>query len=143
MTGEAEDTLTQAEREALLSEARSPLFWVGRFIPDEVMIDGERIPLRDLVFRYLSKGEHTEEEVKNAMAFSQRLERRIGEIESKIRYEEMTRSEAEGLLEEMLGLMRAVDELRERAGSAELRRQAMLSRVEEERRWMDFVRRLI
>ncbi len=53
----------------------------------------------------------------------------------------MTRDTAKGMLEEICGLLRAIDELRsaESVEKAEFKKEALMSKVEDARRWQKFV----
>jgi len=141
MGEEPGERLTEDDRRKFLSKIRSTLFWVGRKIPRVEMIDGERVHLQDVVYRYIANDSPTEEEVKGAFSLAMRLQCKVDEIESRIRHEELSLEEGKGLLDHILGLMRAIDELKKRSGrSSELKIQALVCKVDDERRWLDFVR---
>lgn len=140
---EEETLLTPDRRKEMLSRLNSQIYWVGKFIPKEWEIEGERVELRDLVFEYISKSEPSEQEVKAAFIFAKKLAQDVKEMERRLREDDMTVGEAEELLDSILGVQRAIDELRQRAGSAsDVKLKALLSDVADERRWRNFVRDL-
>ncbi|MFP4170395.1 MAG: DUF5788 family protein [Methanomassiliicoccales archaeon] len=133
--------VTPEDRKRCLAKIHSSLFWVGRFIPEEEEVEGEIVPLRDLVFRWIGERDPSDEEIRGALSLASKLECRAREIEDRIKEEDISREEAERLLDHILGLMRAVDELRKRGGEgSEIRLQALTCQVDDERRWLEFVK---
>jgi hypothetical protein len=141
MSEEAQERLTDEDRRKFLAKMRSALFWVGRRIPDREIIDGEKVDLKEVVFRYIANDSPTEEKVKGAISLAMELQCKVDEMEHRLRNDDMTRVEALDLLDRILGLMRAIDELKKRGGRAsEVKLQALVCKVDDERRWLDFVR---
>ncbi len=127
-----------------MSRLNSQIYWVGKFIPKEWKIEGEKVRLRDLVFEYISKTDPTEQEMKDAFVFAKKLAQQVNEMERRLKEDEMTVREAKELLDSILGVQRAIDELRERSGSAsDVKLKALMSSVDDERRWREFVKDLM
>lgn len=140
-TNSGENKISARDRAKMLAMIRSPLFWVGRTIPEKEIIDGEKIELRKTVFRYISKEKPSPDEVGGALALAKKLELKARELEDRLKNEALTRTEAERILDHILGLKRAADELRKRSGGgADIGSAARTASVEDHRRWRDFVR---
>ncbi|MFP4546087.1 MAG: DUF5788 family protein [Methanomassiliicoccales archaeon] len=136
--------VTPEDRKRYLAKIHSSLFWVGRFIPEEEEVEGKTVPLRDLIFRWIGERDRSDEEIRGALSLASKLECKAREMEDRIKEEDISREEAERLLDHILGLMRAVNELRKRGGEgSEIRLQALTHQVDDQRRWLEFVKGLI
>lgn len=112
-------------------------------IPEQEEIEGKRIPLRDVVYRYKAEETPTSEEIEGALALANVLQNRAEGLENVIRTEDMSRSRATELEEHVRGLLKASDALRHLRGDAlEIKARALDSKVADERRWLEFVRRI-
>lgn len=142
LTEEGDRCLTKKERERILSRIHSLLFWVGEMIPDSYEIDGKMVPLREIIFKIITDTDVTEQDISDAKKLAvvleseaRRLEREIVEDDS------LSRKDAHTLLDEVLGLLRAVDELRGLdKEQAEFKKKAIMKKVDDERRWLNFVK---
>jgi len=122
--------LTEEDRRKILSRIHSLLFWLGKFIPEEELLEGEKVPLRDVIFRYIMKENPSPEEVQGARQLEKQLQGGI-----------LTKGEAHAILDEICGLLRAVDDIRKsRGANAPIKVKAMMNRVQDERRWLSFVK---
>lgn len=134
-------SLTESDRRKLLSKIHSTLFWVGRQIPEEEEVEGEKVNLKDVVFRYIANENPSLQEMEGAYLLARRLQCKVDNMESRIKHAELNHEEAKKLLDHTLGLMRAIDELKKRGGpGSEIKLHALLCKVDDERRWLDFVR---
>lgn len=141
MNSEKPIQLTEAERRKLLAKIRSALFWVGRQIPEKEAVDEEVVNLREVVFRYIANDSPSIEEMEGAISLARRLQEKVDEMESQIKHADLTVREANELLDHTLGLMRAIDELRKRGDpESEVKLKALMHKVDDQRRWLDFVR---
>jgi hypothetical protein len=138
------DMLSKYERENLLLKLEKEFAFAGARIPAVVEADGERIPLRDLVFRMSKKrGQLTpaDQEVVDRLVSVVRRKRK--EVVSRISREELTVAEAKDLFGTATGLDRALDALYNaplpEPSLAEASRKAKL---EDGRRWMDLVKKV-
>jgi hypothetical protein len=139
----AEDRISEHDRAQILASLRGPSSWVGGMIPEQEEIEGKRIPLRDVVYRYKAEETPTSEEIEGALALANVLQNRAEGLENVIRTEDMSRSRAKELEEHVRGLLKASDALRHLRGDAlEIKASALDSKVADERRWLEFVRRI-
>ena len=133
--------LSEEDRRRIMARIHSLLFWLGKFIPEEELLEGQRIPLREIVFNFISKAEPSEEEVEDAMSLAEALQRKARALEMELRDKQMSKGEAHMLLDEICGLLRAVDEIRHaKVGEANVKAMALMKRVADEKRWLNFVR---
>jgi hypothetical protein len=96
------------------------------------------------VFRYIAKNNPSLQEMEGAYSLARRLQSKVDDMESQIKHADMTVREAEELLDHTLGLMRAIDELKKRGGpGSDVKLQALLCKVDDQKRWLDFVRSLM
>lgn len=127
----------------ILARIHSPLFWLGRPIPEEVLLEGEKVPLREVIFRYITNENPSPGEIQGALDLADALEVKTGLLERQLSAEPLATGEAHAILDEVLGLLRAVDDIRKARGvEAPFRSTARLDRVKDERRWLDFVRKI-
>jgi hypothetical protein len=135
--------LTRDDRARIISRIHSLLFWVGEMVPQEIEEGGRSIHLRDVVFRYLTNEHPTEEDRRDAAALAELLDRHVLEIESEIKGGDISRAQACSLMDEARSYLRAVDELLSvQAEETEVKRQELMARVEDARRWKHFVERV-
>ncbi|HUL39815.1 MAG TPA: DUF5788 family protein [Methanomassiliicoccales archaeon] len=134
--------LTDQDRAKILARIHSALFWLGKFIPEEEIIEGEKVPLRDIIFNFVSKEHPSDEEVLEALSLADAMQRKARSLETSLKSEgNLTKGQAHMLLDEICGLMRAVDEIRtSRGADAHLKARALMSRVQDEKRWQEFVK---
>jgi hypothetical protein len=134
--------LSPEERQRIVARIRSAFGAVGARIPDIEVIDGERLNLRDLVFDYIGKERPTEKDIERADRLADGLEKKVRELEERLRGDELSERAAVELMREALGVLRALQQLRglrdpDRGAVA---RSAVLNRVDDERRWLDFMK---
>ena len=135
--------LTEVDRRAIISRIHSLLFWVGKFVPQHEIIEGREIDLRDIIFRFVSKEDPTPEDIQGAKDLAERLEKKARELEKVIRVDEVTRADAYRMMDEICGLLRAVDELRNSHGDVALyKKTALMEKVNDQKRWLQFVDQL-
>ena len=134
---------TEVDRRAVISRIHSLLFWVGKFVPQHEIIEGREIDLRDIIFRFVSKEDPTPEDIQGAKDLAERLEKKARELEKEIRVDEVTRADAYRMMDEICGLLRAVDELRNSHGDVALyKKTALMEKVNDQKRWLQFVDQL-
>jgi len=136
--------LSQQERQRILARIRSAFGIVGAHIPDIEVIDGVRVSLGELIFDYIGKRSPTKDEMERADRLADGLERKVVELEGRLRQDQLTERAAVDLMKEALGVLRALQQLRghkdpERQGLAQ---KTVLNRVDDERRWLDFIRKV-
>ena len=137
------ERLSENDRRAIISRIHSLLYWVGMFVPQVEIVNGKRVDLRDVVYQFVSKEDPTLEEAEGARALSDMLEKKARELELEIRERDLTKVHAYQLLDEICGLLRAVDELRNSHGkTAKFKMLALMAKVNDERRWLQFVEQI-
>ena len=137
------ERLSENDRRAIISRIHSLLYWVGMFVPQVEIVNGKRVDLRDVVYQFVSKEDPSLEEVQGARALSDMLDRKARELELEIRERDLTKVHAYQLLDEICGLLRAVDELRNSHGkTAKFKMLALMAKVNDERRWLQFVEQI-
>jgi hypothetical protein len=143
ITGNGSERLSDSERKAIISRIHSLLFWVGKFIPQQEIVKGKEIDLRDVIFQFISKDNPTPEDIQGAKDLADILEKKARDLERQLNDHKVTRANAYLLLDEICGLLRAVDELRNSHGDlAKYQKTALMSKVNDERRWLNFVDQL-
>jgi hypothetical protein len=132
--------LSDGERKAIISRIHSMLFWVGKFIPQHEIIEGRNVDLRDLTFKFVSKEHPSQEEIQSAKELADILENKARELELQIKEHEVSKANAYEMLDEICGLLRAVDDLRNSHGDmAMYKKKALMEKVNDEKRWLQFV----
>src|SRR5512145_2966650 len=96
--------LTEEDRKKILGRLHSLLYWLGKFIPEEELLQGESVPLREVIFRFIMKENPSAEEVQGAMDLAYVLEEKARQLERQLEVEELTKGEAHKLLHETAGL---------------------------------------
>ena len=134
--------LGEEDRKKVLARIHSALYWVGKFVPEEEMLDDRRIPLRDIIYRFISNPDPSEQEIRDALSLADHLEKKARKLEEELKSrEDLTKGGAHMLLDEICGLLRAVDEIRTSdRPEAQLKVKELMSRLDDERRWQEFLK---
>jgi len=136
--------LSPEERHMIVSRIRSAFGAVGAKIPDIEVVDGRRINLKDVVFDYIGKEKPSAEDIDRADRLADALERKVKELEERLHRDQLSERAAVDLMREALGVLRALQQLRglrdpDRGVHA---RKAVMDRVGDERRWLEFVKKV-
>lgn len=133
--------LTGDERARMLSRIHSLVYWVGMLIPEQELLGDSEIDLREVVYNLTNKEKLTPEEVEQVNELIRLLKVKEHDLEKKLEHDPLTRDAAKGILEEVCGLLRAIDELRsvETFEKAEFRKTEVLRKLEDAKRWQNFV----
>ncbi|MFY9605950.1 MAG: DUF5788 family protein [Thermoplasmata archaeon] len=133
--------LTSEERAKMLARIHSLVYWVGMLIPEREILDDSEIDLREVVYNLTSKEKLTPTDIAQVNELIRVLKAKERGLEKSLAHDPMTLDGAKGLLEEICGLLRAVDELRsvETPEKAEFRKRDVLTRIEDAKRWQKFV----
>ena len=135
--------LTEEDRRKILSRLHSLFFWLGKLIPEEELLEGESIPLREVIFRFIMEENPSPIEVQGAMDLADVLEAKARRLEKQLNEGQFTKGEAHILLDEICGLLRAVDDIRKsRGASASIIAKTIITRVQDERRCLSFVKKV-
>ena len=138
---EAWKLLTNEDRAKMLARIHSLVYWVGMLIPEHELLGDSEIDLREVVYNLTNKEELTSEDTAKANELIRLLKEKERSLESRLSRDKMPLDAAKELLEEICGLLRAMDELRsiETPEKAEFRKQEVMSRVEDAKRWQKFL----
>ncbi|NLT37257.1 MAG: hypothetical protein GXX95_03740 [Methanomassiliicoccus sp.] len=133
--------LSREDRDKIVSRIHSLLFWVGEVIPQDIVVGDRKVNLRDIVFDYIVRDSHTEEERREAETLARLLDDKIKEMEREIKHGDVTRAKACGLMNEARSLMRAVDELRSTSEKDDqIKYRELMGKVEDAKRWQEFLK---
>jgi len=133
--------LSREDRDKIVSRIHSLLFWVGEVIPQDIVVGDRKVNLRDIVFDYIVRDSHTEEERREAETLDRLLDDKIKEMEREIKHGDVTRAKACGLMNEARSLMRAVDELRSTSEKDDqIKYRELMGKVEDAKRWQEFLK---
>ena len=137
--------LEPEERRRIHERIHSAFGAVGARMPETIVSGGRRLRLKEAVFSYLDKERLTPEELDAVDALSAALKQKVDELDRDIMTGDISEKCAVDLMKEVLGILRALDHLRslredpKRAGPA---RAALMKRVDDERRWSDFIKQV-
>jgi hypothetical protein len=136
--------LTDDERQRILDRAHSVFSWVGNLIPDKEKFDNTEIELRNVIFKLRTKKGITDDDRELARLLIQKIKGRKGELESKLKNDKMTLAAAKKLLDEISGLVKALNDLHDVELSDELieRKSAIFNRIDDEKRWQKYLKRI-
>ncbi|OGS41518.1 MAG: hypothetical protein A3K67_00950 [Euryarchaeota archaeon RBG_16_62_10] len=138
---DARHLLTPEERAKMIARIHSLVYWVGMLIPERELLGGSEIDLREVVYNLTTKEKLTEEDVAKVNELIRLLKEKARSLETRLSRDPMTVDAAKNLLEEICGLLRAVDELRsvETLEKAELSKAEIMGRIEDAKRWQKFL----
>lgn len=146
-TGQGDDVLdasrllTAEDRARMLSRIHSLVYWVGMLVPEQELLGDSKVDLRETVFKLTTKDSLTAEDMEAADELVRLLRAKERELEKKLTHDPMTVDTANGLLEEICGLLKAMDDLRaaESPDAAQVRKRELMARIEDAKRWQKFV----
>jgi hypothetical protein len=138
---DARRLLSPDDRAKMLARIHSLVYWVGMLIPERELLGDSEIDLREVVYDLTNKDDLTKEDVEKVHELISLLKDKERGLETRLAHDPMNVETAKDLLEETCGLLRAIDELRsvESVEKAEFRKQEVMSRVEDAKRWQKFV----
>ena len=141
--------LTEDERRQLERKLSRLLEWVGVRIPDDVVLDGQAVPLHETVWRLVKKDCLSREDEALLLGLEVRLDKKYREDLGKIEATDRTEDQAMKDYTEAAGLLRAIVTLKdierreESAGELEGVRDAMeAAKDTEARRWLEYLKQL-
>ena len=136
--------LTDEERDRILDRAHSVFSWVGNLIPDKEKFDNTEIELRNVIFKLRTKKGITDDDRELARLLIQKIKGRKSELENKLKNDKITLAVAKKLLDEMSGLVKAINDLHDVELSDDLidRKAAIFNRIDDEKRWQKYLKRI-
>jgi Family of unknown function (DUF5788) len=139
-------TLTKEEREKLLFKLNRLFTFVGTEIPEEIELDGQVVALHEVMWRLINhKRELTPEEFSAVQRLYMTIERKIQEIESAIKSQDIDEHQALELYTEAQGLIRAAIELRDFEQGKLLDNYVKTvseKRNEAQKRWLSYLKKI-
>jgi Family of unknown function (DUF5788) len=138
-------TLTKKEREELLFKLNRIFTFVGTEIPEEIELDGEVVALHEVMWHLINHAkEITPEEFAAVQRLCGAIERKIRQIESTIRSQDIDEREALVLYVEAQGLIRAAVELRdfEKGKLLDSAQAPSVDRNEAQKRWLSYLKKI-
>lgn len=138
---DARQLLSPDERAKMIARIHSLVYWVGMLIPEQEILGESEIDLREVVYDLTNKEKLTSEDVARVRNLIDLLKQRSRSLETRLSKDPMTLDAAKNLLEEICGILRAIDELRsvETIEKAEFKKKEVMSRIEDAKRWKKFV----
>jgi hypothetical protein len=138
-------SISEEEREHLLSEIHRFLIWVGEPLPDIVEINGDAIRLHDIIWNCIHKKEISEYEKGQLMDLVHSLETKERYDEEKLKSANITNEEAKILYHEIASTIRAIMDLKD-CGAGKFRsveaKGEMKQKVEDTKRWLGFLKNI-
>ncbi|HXY87366.1 MAG TPA: DUF5788 family protein [Candidatus Acidoferrales bacterium] len=140
------EKLTTQERKKILQKLNRLFIFIGCEVPTKIEVDGETIPLHELIWKIVtSKEPISSEELASIDKLYRDIEKRIREEELKIKSADITKIEARELYVETCGLIRAVLELRDIEKSGLLRdysAQVVPEMIESQKNWLEYLKKI-
>ena len=131
-------------RRKLMERLEKTSSLIGKEIPDLILINGEELKLSNTVLSLIKKDEPSKEDIKISNDLRILLLKKEEEDEIKLKNLDLTKQEANGLYEEILGLKRAIFSLegvgKEKKDDIKNLYQAI--DVEDMKRWGDFLKKV-
>lgn len=136
--------LTEEEREKILDRTHSLFVWAGHFVPETEILDGMEVELRNLVYVLRTKKGVSEEDREMSHALIRKLSERKRELETRLAHDQMTLKLANDIFDEIGGIVKAINALHdvEFYDQLEVDKQAIMNRVEDERRWLHYLEKI-
>ena len=138
--------LTKEDREKLLSKLHRLMIFLGCEIPFDVELEGETVPLHELVWRIMTHhGTLTPEEFAAVDELHHEIEEKIREEELEIKSADISEAEARELYVEACGLIRAAVDLRDiekKEMLHEYSETAASAKVDAEKRWLEYLKKI-
>lgn len=140
------EKLTRQERQKLLHKLNRLFIFIGCEIPMTIEVEGETVPLHELVWRIVtSKEPLSSEEMAAVDRLYHNIEKRIREEELKIKSPDITKTEARNLYIETCGLIRAAMELRDVEKNGLLHvfsAQVTPEMIESQKNWLKYLKKI-
>jgi hypothetical protein len=139
--------LTLEERKRILARVDSMFSWVGASIPDRLEADGDVIHLKRTIHDLIMKKELDGSDRKRIRALVRALDRKGKGLRELITSGDISEEQAVEIYEEMRGILRAVSRLRklesgEEGERIETERDALMRRVDDERLWREYLKKV-
>jgi len=108
----SDNRFTEEERKYLERQLRSMFAFIGCAVPERIVYQGAEIPVRDTVWKLLTKDELTQQERVIAEELVSIMDRKVKENQAIIEKYALSDEEAEKLYFEACGMLKAIVSLR-------------------------------
>jgi hypothetical protein len=138
--------LTPEERKRILDRLHSLFHCIGVLIPEEEILGDKKIKLRQTVGDFINKTKLTEEDKRHVRLLIDALHARERGLKALIAEGDISEQRALELYREILGILRAVDELRQviaaqaKIKDIDVAKQELMGRIDDERRWAELLK---
>ena len=136
--------LQPEERERIMNRIQSLFNWIGATIPEDIELENKNIKLRKLVSDFITKSEVSDEDKENIRILIKALKKKSLELRQVISTQDISDHEAMVLLDEITGILRAVDKLRNLTEDNEKEihsgKEDLMRKIDDEKRWLKFTR---
>ena len=138
---------TKEERRRILSRIDSMFSWAGASIPESVELDGEYIPIRKTINDLIMKDELDDNDRGRISKLVRALSKKERDLKELIKKGDISEEKGVELYDEIRGILRAVAKLRrlshgEDDDDSDVERAALMRKVDDERRWKEFLKKV-
>lgn len=141
--------LTEEERRRLEGKLTRLLEWVGVWVPDEVVLDGKKVPLHEVIWTMIKKDSLDDKDLELLLSLEKKLNSKFEADLENIEHRDTTEDQAISDYCEAVGLLRAIATLKdvERHEEKDKGKDETLERMrnntkEQARYWLDFLKQL-
>ena len=139
--------LTETERKKILKRIESAFCWLGASIPEDIELDGVKFKLRSEIQHLIMKNELTRSEKEHIKKLIASFEDREKFLRALVKTEAISDIEALEISKKICGILRGVHDLRElvenaQKGKAYDAKNDLMRDVEDEKRWLKYIKKL-
>ena len=139
------DEYTQEDRRKCEIRLHKHLAWVGTQYPENLDVQGKSIKIREFIFDLITKKRLSSKDLKEIKIFLHILQEIKLRKEKELETMKLTISEGRQLCDEIAGLIRAVDTLKDlpkMREKGEFYRKSKENRIRREKRWIKYLENL-
>ncbi len=140
---------TEEERTRLEGKLARLLEWVGAWVPDEIIIDGEKVPLHNVIWSIIKKDRLSEDDLKLLLSLENKLNKRFRADLDNIQHKDSTEDQAVRDYCEAIGLLRAIITLKdiEKKEEKDKDQDKIIEKMrnntrEQARYWLEFLKQM-
>ena len=141
--------LTEEERRRLEVKLTRLMEWVGVWVPDEVVLDGKKVPLHEVIWTMIKKDSLDDKDLELLLSLEKKLNDKFEADLENIEHRDSTEDQAISDYCEAVGLLRAIATLKdvERHEEKDKGKDEVLQRMrnnakEQTLYWLDFLKQL-
>jgi hypothetical protein len=134
--------MKELERERLLDRSNRGSTRVGKSIPEQITVQGDEVELREFVFETKRLDTVPERERERIERMKEQLKRERLQRRQRIENDDISYERGERLVAGIVGIDRALTALDSLEPTA-LEDETREARIDEEKRWMDFLRQIL